>query len=130
VVTRKAPDGRKANKTEGSGGHGTPGISKFKSFGGEDRDKQKDKRLKITFEQLLAKYHKKIKAKGVDQTSNANSSKAPSKLSRSPPKRKSRNQDCREEGLYASATYPPFGPLIPMQYGSAPSYFHPYPSWG
>jgi hypothetical protein len=42
-------------------------------------------KTKVNFEQLLVKYHKQIKAKGVDQTSNAKSSKAPSKSSRSPP---------------------------------------------
>jgi hypothetical protein len=87
-------------------------------------------KTKVNFEQLLVKYHKQIKAKGVDQTSNAKSSKAPSKSSRSPPKCKSRNQDWRGEGFHTSATNPPFGLPIPMQYGSAPLYFHPYPSWG
>jgi hypothetical protein len=47
----------------------------------------------VSFEQLLAKYHKQIKAKSVDQTSNAKSSKVPLKSSRSPPKCKYRNQD-------------------------------------
>jgi hypothetical protein len=43
--------------------HGEPGMPKCKSFGGEDRDTQKGKRTNVTFEQLLAKYHKQIKAK-------------------------------------------------------------------
>jgi hypothetical protein len=37
-------------------------MPKFKSFGGEGRDKQEGKRSKVTFEQLLAKYHKQIEA--------------------------------------------------------------------
>jgi hypothetical protein len=49
VVTRKAPDGRKANKTGGAEGHGKPDMPKFKSFGGEGCDKQKDKRSKVIF---------------------------------------------------------------------------------
>jgi hypothetical protein len=98
-------------------------MHKFKSFGGEGHDKQEGKRPKVTFEQLLVKYHKQIKAKGIDQIGNA-------KSSRSLPKRKSRDQDWRGEGFHASTTYPPFGPPLSMQYNSAPLYFHPYPSWG
>jgi hypothetical protein len=112
VVTRKASDRRKANKTKGARGHGEPGMPKCKSFGGEGRDKQKGKRSKVTFEQLLAKYHKQIKANDVDQIGNAKTSRAPLKTSKSPPKRKSRDQDSRGEEFHASATY------------------HPFPSWG
>jgi hypothetical protein len=130
VVTQKAPDSRKANKTGCAKGHGEPGMPKYKSFGREGRDKQKGKILNVTFEQLPAKYHKQIKAKDVDQTGNAKSSRTPLKTSKSPIKRKSRDQDWRGEEFHASATYPPFRPPIPMQYGSTPSYFHPYPSWG
>jgi hypothetical protein len=104
-------------------------MPKCKCFGGECHDKQKGKKPKVTFETLLAKYHKQIKANDVDQTGNAKSSRAYLKPSKSPSKRKSRDQDWRGEEFHASATYPPFGPPIPMQYGSAPSYFHPYPSW-
>jgi hypothetical protein len=111
-------------------GYGAPSMPKCKCFGGEGHDKQKGKRLKVTFEQLLAKYHEQIKAKDVDQTGVAKPSRAPLKPSKSLPKRKSRNQDWGGEEFHASATYPPFGLPIPMQYGSAPSYFHPYPSWG
>jgi hypothetical protein len=115
---------------EASGGHDAPGMPKCKCFGGEGRDKQKGKKPKVTFEQLLAKYHKQIKAKDVDQTNNVKSSRSYLKPSKSPPKRKSRDQDWRGEEFHASTTYPPLGPPIPMQYGLAPSYFHPYPSWG
>jgi hypothetical protein len=130
VITRKALGKRKANKTGGGRGHGLPGMPKCKCFGGKGCDKQKGKRPKVTFEQLLAKYHKQIKAKDVDQTGIAKPSRAPLKPSKSPPKHKSRNQDWRGEEFRASATYPPFEPPIPMQYGSSPSYFHLYPSWG
>jgi hypothetical protein len=129
-LLEKAMDRRKANKIGGIRGHGALGMPKFKCFGGEGRDKQKGKKSKVTFEQLLAKYHKQIEAKDVDQTGNAKSSRAYLKPSKSPPKRKSRDQDWRGEEFHASATYPPFGPPILMQYGSTPSYFHPYPSWG
>jgi hypothetical protein len=130
VATRKALDRRNGINMGGGKGHGKPGMPKFKSFGVEGRDNQEGKRPKVTFEQLLAKYHKQIKAKGVDQTSNAKSSRAPLKSSRSPSKRKSRDQDWRGEECHALGTYPPFGLSIPMQYGSATSYFHPFPSWG
>jgi hypothetical protein len=129
-VTRKDPDRRKANKTEGARGHGEPVMPKCKCSGGEGHGKQKGKRSKVTFEKLLAKYHKQIKAKYVDQTGNAKSSRAPLKTSKSRLKRKSRYQDWRGEEFHASTTYTPFGPPIPMQYSSVPSYFHPYPSWG
>jgi hypothetical protein len=39
VVNRKAPDRSKANKTEGSRGHGELGMPKCKSFGGEGHHK-------------------------------------------------------------------------------------------
>jgi hypothetical protein len=129
VVTRKAPDKRKANKTGGGRGHGAPGMPKCKCFGGQGRDKQKDKRPKVTFEKLLDNYHEHIKAKDVDQTGHAKPSRAPLKPSKSPSKCKSRNQDWRGEEFHASATYSPFELPIPIQYGLTPSYFHPYPSW-
>jgi hypothetical protein len=50
VVTRKAPDKRKANKTVGARVYGEPGMPKCKSFGDEGRDKQKGKRTNVTFE--------------------------------------------------------------------------------
>jgi hypothetical protein len=99
VVTRKALDRRKANKTEGAGGHGIQGMSKCKSFAGEGRDKQKGKRLTVNFDQLLAKYHNQIKTKGVDQTGSAKSSRAPLKTTKSPLKRKSRDQDWQGDGF-------------------------------
>jgi hypothetical protein len=116
-------------RPEASGGHGAPGMPKCKCFGGEGHDKN-GKKTKVTFEQLLAKYHKQIKAKDVNQTGNAKSSRACLKPSKSHPKRKSRDQEWRGEEFHASATYPSFGAPIPMQYDSAPLYFHPYPSWG
>jgi hypothetical protein len=119
VVTGKAPNKRKANRFGGARGHSEPGMPKCKCSAGEDHDKQKGKRPKVTFEQLLAKYHKQIWANDVDQTGNAKSSKAPLKTSKSPSKHKSRDQYWREE-FHTSATYPPFGSPIPMQYGSAP----------
>ena len=82
VVTQKAPDRRKADKSGGTRGHGAPDMAKCKCFGGEGRDKQKGKNLKVTFEHLLAKYHKQIKAKDVDQIGIAKSYKAPLKPSK------------------------------------------------
>jgi hypothetical protein len=68
-------------------------MPECKCLGGEGCDKQKGKKAKVTFEQLLAKYHKQIKTKDVDQTGIAKSSRAPSKPSKSPLKHKSRDQD-------------------------------------
>jgi hypothetical protein len=99
VATRKALDRRNGINMGGGKGHGKPGMPKFKSFGVEGRDNQEGKRPKVTFEQLLAKYHKQIGAKGVDQTSNAKSSRAPLKSSRSPLKCKPRVKIGEEKGF-------------------------------
>jgi hypothetical protein len=101
LVTRKDPDIRKANKTRGAREHGEQAMPKCKCSGGEGRGEQKGKRVKVTFKQLLAKYHKQIKAKDVDQTSNVKSSRAPLKTSKSPLKCKSRDQDWRGEEFHA-----------------------------
>jgi hypothetical protein len=107
-----------------------PNMPNLKYFGGTGRNQQKGKRPKITFEQLLAKYLRQNEAKGVDQTGNLKSSKTPLKSSRSPPMRRFEDWDWQGEGFHAVATYSPFGPPMPMQFGSAPTYFHPYSSWG
>jgi len=107
-----------------------PNMPNLKYFGGTGRNQQKGKRPKITFEQVLAKYMRQNEAKGVDQTSNVKSSKTPLKSSRSPPMRRFEDWDWQGEGFHAVATYSPFGPPMPMQFGSAPTYFHPYSSWG
>jgi hypothetical protein len=105
VVTRKALDRGKANKTRGDSGHGELILPKCKCFGGKGHDKQKGKRPKVTSKRLLTKYDKKIKANDVDQARNAKSSKAHLKTPKSPSKCKSRDQDWRGEEFHASTTY-------------------------
>jgi hypothetical protein len=94
-----------------------PNMPNLKYFGGTGRNQQKGKRPKITSEQLLAKYLRQNEAKGVDQTGNVKSSKTPLKSSRSPPMRRSEDWDWQGEGFHAVATYSPFGPPMPMQFG-------------
>ena len=127
------PDYPTATTGLSGGGHvkpDMPNMPNLKYFGGTGRNQQKGKRPKITSEQLLAKYLRQNEAKGVDQTGNVKSSKTPLKSSRSPPMRRSEDWDWQGEGFHAVATYSPFGPPMPMQFGSAPTYFHPYSSWG
>ena len=120
-------------KTLSAGGHvkpDMPNMPNLKYFGGTCRNQQKGKRPKITSEQLLAKYLRQNEAKGVDQTGNVKSSKTPLKSSRSPPMCRFEDWDWQGEGFHAVATYFPFGPPMPMQFGSDATYFHPYSSWG
>ena len=127
------PDYPAATTGLSGGGHvkpDMPNMPNLKYFGGTGRNQQKGKRPKITSEQLLAKYLRQNEAKGVDQTGNVKSSKTPLKSSRSPPMCRFEDWDWQGEGFHAVATYFPFGPPMPMQFGSAPTYFHPYSSWG
>ena len=127
------PDYPAATTRLSGGGHvkpDMPNMPNLKYFGGTGRNQQKGKRPKITSEQLLAKYLRQNEAKGVDQTGNVKSSKTPLKSSRSPPMCRFEDWDWQGEGFHAVATYSPFEPPMPMQFGSAPTYFHPYSSWG
>ena len=47
--------------------------------GGKDRNKHKSKRLKLSFDELLAKYLKENEAKRVNQSNNVKSSRLPPK---------------------------------------------------
>ena len=127
------PDYPAATTRLSGGGHvkpDMPNMPNLKYFGGTGRNQQKGKRSEFTSEQLLAKYLRQNEAKGVDQTGNVKSSKTPLKSSRSPPMRRFEDWDWQGEGFHAVATYSPFEPPMPMQFGSAPTYFHPYSSWG
>ena len=61
VVTRKASDKRKANKTGGARGHGAPGMPKCKCFGGEGRDKQKVKNQRLLLSNFLLNIMRKLR---------------------------------------------------------------------
>ena len=94
-----------------------------KANGGGVCNKQKNRRPKLSFEELLAKYEK------IDKANIANRSKQdqPSKV---PPKRKSQERNWQGYKSHAAATYSLFEQPIPMSYGSQPTYFHPYSSRG
>ena len=86
-------------------------------------DKQKNRRPKLSFNALLAKYEK------IAEANFANRSKKvqPSRL---PPKHKSQKRNWQGDRSRAAATYSPFEQPIPMSYGPQPTYFYPYSSWG
>ena len=92
-----------------------------KANGGKGRDKQRSKRPKLSFEELLAKYEK---------IGEANITNRPKKiqLSKLPPKQKSQEWNWQEDRSHAAATYSPFEQPITMSYGPQPTYFYPYSS--
>ena len=93
-----------------------------KANGGKGHDKQRSRRPKLSFEELLAKYEKIEKANVTNQPKKVQSSKLP-------PKHKSQEWNWQGDRSHA-AIYSPFEQLIPMSYGPQPTYFYPYSSWG
>ena len=86
---------------------------------GKGHDKYKSKRPKLSFNELLAKYKK---AKQI----------SPRKVQSSglPLKRKCQKWNWQENRSYTAAIYSPLERPIPMSYGSQPTSFHLYSSWG
>jgi hypothetical protein len=81
-----------------------------KAVGGKDHHKQRSTRLKLSFEELLAKYVKIAEATIANRPKKIQSSKLP-------PKRKSQAWNWQEDRSHTVATYPPFEQSIPMSYG-------------
>ena len=94
-----------------------------KAIGGKGRDKQKSRRPKLSFEELLAKYEKIGEANVTNRPKKVHSSKLP-------PKRKSQEWNQQGDKPHAAVTHSPFKQPIPMSYGPQPTYFYPYSSWG
>ena len=94
-----------------------------KANGGKGHDKQRSRKPKLIFKELLAKYEKIAKT---------NVTNWPKKiqLSKLPPKHKSQEWNWQGDRSHAAATYSPFEQPITMSYGPQPVYFHPYSSWG
>jgi hypothetical protein len=90
-----------------------------KVVGGKGRDKQRSRRPKLSFEELLAKYEKIAEANVVNRPKKVQSSKLP-------PKRKSQVWNWQGDRFHTTATYLPFEQSIPMSYGRQPTYYHPY----
>jgi hypothetical protein len=99
------------------------GEDAHKANGGKGHGKQRTRRLKLSFKELLAKYEK------IAETNIANRSKKVQSL-KLPPKHKSQEWNWQGNGSHAATTYSPFEQPIPMSNGSQPIYFHPYLSWG
>ena len=94
-----------------------------KANGGKGHDKQRSRRPKLSFKELLAKYEKIAKT---------NVTNRPKKiqLSKLPPKQKSQEWNWQGEISHVAAVYSSFEQPIPMSYGPQPIDFHPYSSWG
>ena len=72
-----------------------------KAFGGKSRDKQKSRRPKLSFEELLTKYKKEAEANVANWPKKVQSS-------RLPPKHKSQEWNWQGDKSHAAATYSPF----------------------
>ena len=91
--------------------------------GGKGRDKLKNRRPKLSFKKLLAKYEKIVEANVTNRSKKVQSSKLP-------PKHKSQEWNWQGNRSHAAATYSPFEQPIPMSYVSQHADFHPNSSWG
>jgi hypothetical protein len=99
----------------------SPEIGRWKV--NEDKNKaiKKHEKPKLTFDTLLAKYEsgKASQKRG----SRPDALKRP----RSPPKREFEGRRRQWEDNIAAAPFPPFGPLMPMMWGSHPMVCPPCP---
>jgi hypothetical protein len=94
-----------------------------KADGGKGHNKLKNRRLKLSFKELLAKYEKIAEANVTNRPKKVQSSKSPTK-------HKFQEWNWQGDRSHVAATYSPFEQPIPMSYRSQPAYFHPYSSWG
>jgi hypothetical protein len=99
---------------ESSHDHGTKG--------GDDHDKCKGKKSKLTFNELMVKYMKMRDTRIASQPSSV-------KPSRSPSRRKSEKWNRQGNMSHTLMPYPPMVLITSMPYGPSPTSFHPYPSW-
>ena len=90
-----------------------------KANGGKGHDKQRSRRPKLSFEELLARYEKIGEANITNRPKKVQSSKLP-------PKHKSQEWNWQGDRSHAAATYSPFEQPISMSYGPQPAYFHPF----
>jgi len=91
--------------------------------GGKSHDKLKNRRPKLSFKELLAKYEKIAEANVTNRLKKVQSSKLP-------PKHKSQEWNWQGDRSHTAATYYPFERLISKSYVPQPAYFHSYSSWG
>jgi hypothetical protein len=81
-----------------------------KAIGGKVRDKLKNRRPKLSFQELLGKYEKIAKANVTNRLKKVQSSKLP-------PNCKSQEWNWQGDRSHATATYSPFKQPIPMSCG-------------
>jgi hypothetical protein len=94
-----------------------------KPNGGKGHDKQRTRRPKLSFEELLAKYKMEAELNVTNLPIKVQSSK----LS---PKHKSQKWNWQGNRSHAAAIYSSFEQPIPMSYGPQPTNFNPYSYWG
>ena len=87
-----------------------------KANGGKGRDKQRSKRPKLSFEELLAKYEKIGESNVTNQPKKVHSSKLP-------PKRKSQEWNRQGDKPHAAVIYSSFMQPIPMSLDHNPHIF-------
>ena len=103
---------------------GRPKILKSerpKINGGEDRNKHKNRKPKLSFDELLAKYLKENEAKY--RSNNV-------KSSRLPPKYNFGSWNWQRKNIHSATPYSPLGPSMALPYSTHPTSFHRYSSWG
>jgi len=91
--------------------------------GGKDRFKHEGKKLKLNFDELLAKYLKQNEAKHANRSNDDKSSKTP-------PKHNSRSWNWQGEKFHSAASYSPLRSSMPVPYSPHPTSFQLYSSWG
>ena len=87
--------------------------------GGKGHDKERTRRSKLSFEELLVKYKKEAEVNVTNWPKKVQSS-------RLPPKHKSQEWNWQGDKSHAAATHSPFEKPIPVSYGPQPTGFHPY----
>jgi hypothetical protein len=90
--------------------------------GGKEHVKYNGGKLKLTFDELLAKYQKDNEAKRANWSNKV-------KSSRLPPKHNSGNWNQQGKDFQSAASYSPFEPSMPVSYTPYPISAHPYSSW-
>ena len=109
-----------------SSDQGRPGKLKSerpKINGGEDRNKHKNRKPKLSFDELLAKYLKGNEAKRVNRSNDV-------KSSRVPPKHNSRSWNWQRKNFHPAASYFPLGPSMPIPQAPHPTSLDRYSSRG
>ena len=110
-------------KTPRTGGQqSNPKIDASKNKGDKGHNKHKHKKSKVTFAQLLDKYQNKSEENDAYRSSNA-------KASRSPPRRKSKDQYWQEGNFNPTCSYHYFGSPMPMPWMPPYAHVDRYSSW-